>query len=229
MYLKVSPECTYYCIGGHQTGSESLTGWQLPDIAIVILEIEPLVAQIENSSNAPNVNSGNDVQTLKNRLSTKYTLHINECMSSYDYGDNVHSERWICIAIHESMGQASQDFQFPEKLEVTSPPYCARDIAEPDSDVPGHLWRRDNTERVQWQTNPKPGHVHSIARAGTGMGSSRNPNLVSSWEGSTPRPTTTGGAIRHPKLTWKDTGYNAVGPTRLATNKELVRANECTI
>ena len=36
MYLKVSPECTFYCIGGDQTGSVSLTGWQLPDVALVI-------------------------------------------------------------------------------------------------------------------------------------------------------------------------------------------------
>ena len=40
IYLKVSPECTYYCVGGAQTGSNSLTGWQLPDISVVILEIE---------------------------------------------------------------------------------------------------------------------------------------------------------------------------------------------
>ena len=93
MYLKVSPECTYYCIGGDQTGSNSLSGWQLPDVALVILEVEPLIAQIENSSNAPKVNNGDDVMTLKQRLSAKYTLHINDCMASYDYGDNIHSER----------------------------------------------------------------------------------------------------------------------------------------
>jgi site-specific DNA-cytosine methylase len=223
-YLKVSPECTYYCIGGAQTGSKSLTGWQLPDIAVVILEIKPLVVQIENSSNAPNVNFGEDVETLITRLSDHYILHINEAISSYDYGDNVHSHRWICIGINKSMGEYAKTYKFPERLEVSNPPYCARDIAEPDDSIDSILWRKDNTSRVDNQKAPIPGEVHQIARAGTGMGSSWNPNLVTSWEGATPRPTTYGGAIRHPKLTWKDYGDNPVGPTRLATNTELVRS-----
>ena len=224
IYLKVSPECTYYSIGGGQSGSNSLTGWQLPDVALVILEIEPLIAQIENSSNAPNVNNGDDVMTLKQRLSIKYTLHINDNMSSYDYGDNIHSERWICIAIHESLGEYAKTYTFPKGIQVTEPPYCARDIAEPDSDVPATLWRKDNTERYQYRMKVVPGQVHPLARAGPGMGPSGNPNLISSWEGATPRPTTTGGAIRHPKLSWIDRGYNKIGPSRLATNTELVRS-----
>jgi site-specific DNA-cytosine methylase len=224
MYLKVSPECTYYCIGGAQTGSNSLTGWQLPDIAMVILEIEPLVVQIENSSNAPNVNNGDDVMMLKQRLSAKYKLYINGSMQSYDYGDNIHSERWVCIAIHERMGDYSNNFRFPEKLKLDDPPYCARDIADCDENVPAHLWRKDNTQRTPYQCKPRPGLVHTLARAGPGMGPANNPNLITSWEGATPRPTTTGGAIRHPKLDWTDEGYNKIGPSRLATNNELVRA-----
>ena len=224
MYLKVSPECTYYCVGGAQTGSNSLTGWQLPDVSLVILEIEPLIVQIENSSNAPNVNSGIDVMTLKQRLSSKYVLHIKDQVSSYDYGDNVHSSRWICIGIHKRMGEFASSYTFPNKLEITQPAYCARDIADPDESVPPSLWRKDNTSRLGQQIEPIPGEVHSIARAGPGMGSSWNPNLVSSWDGATPRPTTYGGAIRHPKLSWVDYGYNPVGPTRLATNNELARS-----
>jgi len=207
MYLKVSPECTYYCIGGDQTGSNSLSGWQLPDVALVILEVEPLIAQIENSSNAPKVNNGDDVMTLKQRLSAKYTFHINDCMASYDYGDNVHSERWVCIAVHECTGEYSKTFKFPDKLKVTEPPYCARDIADPDCEVPKSLWRVDNAQRLRKHCEPIPGHVHPLARAGSGMGPSDNPNLISSWEGATPRPTKIGGAIRHPKLEWIDTGY----------------------
>ena len=224
MYLKVSPECTYYCIGGAKTGSNSLTGWQLPDIALVILEIQPLIAQIENSSNAPNVNDGKDVLTLKQRLSTKYTLHISDNTSSYDYGDNVHSERWICIAIHNDMGTYAQTYKFPEKIPLTQPPYCARDIADPDDEVPNELWRKDNTIRFRTRKEPKPGQIHALASAGSGMGPSNNPNLITSWEGATPRPTTYGGAIRHPKLNWIDHGNNSVGPSRLVTNNELVRS-----
>ena len=182
LYIKVSPECTYYCIGGAQTGSVSLTGWQLPDISMVILEIKPLIVQIENSSNAPNVNFGNDVATLIERLSTEYILHINEAMSSYDYGDNVHSHRWICIGVNKCMGEYAETYSFPEKLEVTEPFYCARDIAEPDDSIDKMLWRKDNTSRLYNQVEPKPGEVHQIARAGTGMGSSWNPNSVTSWE-----------------------------------------------
>ena len=41
IYLKVSPECTFYCVGGDQTGSMSLSGWQLPDIALIGTDISP--------------------------------------------------------------------------------------------------------------------------------------------------------------------------------------------
>ena len=223
IYLKVSPECTYYCIGGPKTGSKSLTGWQLPDIAIVILEIEPLIAQIENSSNAPNVGDGKDVMTLKERLSNTYTLHISEKTLSYDYGDNVHSERWICIAIHNRMGEYAQNFKFPEKVPVTQPPYCARDIADPDNEVPPELWRKDDSKRFRTVKDPIPGQVHALATAGPGMGPSNNPNLTSSWEGASGRPTTYGGAIKHPRLDWIDYGRNHIGPRRIATNNERVK------
>ncbi len=223
IYLKVSPECTYYCVGGAQTGSNSLTGWQLPDISVVILEIEPLIVQIENSSNAPNVNLGHDVMTLKQRLSDRYVLHIRDQVSSYDYGDNIHSRRWICIGLHKRMGDHASSYIFPNKIKLTQPPYCARDIADPDESIPPSLWRKDNTSRSRSQSQPIPGEVHPLARAGPGMGSSWKPNLVTSWDGATPRPTTYGGAIRHPKLNWVDYGDNPVGPTRLATNNELAR------
>jgi len=195
MYMKVSTECTYYCVGGLQTGSNSLSGWQLPDVALVILEVEPLMVQIENSSNAPNVNMGLDVETLLERLSSKYNFHINPEIKSYDYGDNVHSKRWICIGIHKKMGSFSEKYTFPEKLEVAQPPYCARDIADPDESIPISLWRKDNTYRLGTTSQPSPGNVHAIARSGPGMGASSNPNLVTSWDGATPRPTTYGGAI----------------------------------
>ena len=161
--------------------------------------------------------------TLKQRLSSKYTLHIKDHITSYEYGDNVHSVRWICIGIHERMGEYASTYTFPIKLELTQPPYCARDIADPDESISPSLWRKDNTSRLESQT-PIPGEIHPLARAGPGMGPSFNPNLVTSWDGATPRPTTYGGAIRHPKLSWVDYGDNPVGPTRLATNNELAKS-----
>ena len=65
MYVTVSPECMDYSVAGKQAGSDGMTGWQLPDVALVLLEIEPMMLRIENSSNAPQVLNGKDILTLK--------------------------------------------------------------------------------------------------------------------------------------------------------------------
>jgi len=66
------------------------------------------------------------------------------------------------------MGDYAETYSFPEKLEVTNPFYCARDIAEPDDSIDKMLWRKDNTSRVYYQDTPRPGEVHQIARAELG-------------------------------------------------------------
>ena len=224
MYVTVSPECTDFCIAGKQVGSDGLTGWQLPDIAIVLLEIEPLMLRIENSSNAPQVLNGKDVLTLKTRLSSKYVLHIYPEVHSYDYGDCVHSIRWICIGCHHRMGNYAYNYNFASAVEAPTPPYCVRDIADPEHMVPLSYWRpaTDTDRRVNYKT-PEPGQVHRLASAGVGMGIPNMVNTVSSWDGALPRPTTYGGAGRHPRLLWKDTMNNSIGPTRVSTIHERIK------
>ena len=223
MYLKVSPECQNYSIKGNQAGSLGLTGWQLPDIAIIILEIEPLMIQIENSSNVVNVNNGEEIARLKQQLSHKYVLHFKTTMKSYDYGDNVHSHRFVCIGCHINMGTLAHEYKFPDAVPVTDPPYCARDIADPDTLVPRRYWQQDNTKRLPELRNVIPGNPHYIASAGKDMGPPECPNKISSWEGATPRPTKLGGGIRHPKLSWILDTKNPVGLSRTATIHERVK------
>ena len=226
MYVTVSPECTYYSVGGSQTGGVSLTGWQLPDIAIVLLEIEPLVFRIENSSNAPYVNDGEEIAVLKQRLACRYTLHIMPDAKSYEFGDVVHRERWICIGFHQVMQKHSNSYKFPVKLNRTQPPYCSRDIADPEDLVPKNYWRPDNTggHRIQINGIPDPGDVYPLASAGVGMGPPDNVNLISSWDGAFSTPTAIGGAGRRPKIGWHDKGYNPVGPNRVSTLHERVKS-----
>ena len=171
MYVTVSPECIDYSVAGKQAGSDGMTGWQLPDVALVLLEIEPMMLRIENSSNAPQVLNGKDILTLKTRLSTKYVLHIFPEVHSYNYGDCVHSVRWICIGCHHKMGSYAYTYQFASETPLSTPPYCIRDIADPDDSVPLTQWRKASvTDRRVTYYPPKAGQVHRLASAGMGMG-----------------------------------------------------------
>ena len=93
------------------------------------------------------------------------------------------------------MGNYAYDYNFASAVEVSTPPYCVRDIADPEHMVPISYWRSatDTDRRVNYKT-PEPGQVHRLASAGVGMGIPDMVNTVSSWDGALPRPTTYGGA-----------------------------------
>ena len=139
----------------------------------------------------------------------------------------INRERWVLVGFLKTMGVHAQGFEFPSPIfdESSSDFPKARDNAVPDECVPPIYWRKDNTKRVRNQvhTMPSAGELLCLARSGEGMGSSVYPHPVSSWDGISPGPTTLGGAIRFPKIDWKDKGFNSVGPTRLRVPVEVPR------
>ena len=166
------------------------------------------------------------LEFIRTNLSTEYTIHELKTQV-WRYGDVNNRERWVLVGFLNNMGVHAQGFEFPEPIfdesSVDFPK--ARDCAVPDECVPAVYWRKDNTKRTRSQVETKPtaGELFNLAKAGIGMGSSVNPNAVSSWDGLAPGPTTLGGAIRSPKIDWRDSGKNPVGPTRLRVPVEVPR------
>ena len=202
VYLTAGPPCTFFCIGGHQTGDYSETGWMFADTALIILLILPLVFRVEQSGNFENVNEGAETIKFKQALQHHYVLHTST-LECWDHGDNVHRTRWFCNGFRIEMGALVTDFQHPH-LEINTndiTPYCGRDIAIPDEDVPPMFWRKDNTRRI-YSAVRSPGKVHKLARAAPGIRPPGNPNLITSWDGATPGPTTLKGGVRRPTLSW---------------------------
>ena len=222
MYMTAGPPCTFFCVGGDQLGDDSETGWMFADTALIFLMIMPLVFRVEQSGNVINVNDGEEVNKFRAALEQYYVLHI-KIIECWDLGDNVHRSRWFCVGFLRNMGAAAINFKHPNAINGDITPYCARDIALPDADVPRTFWRKDNTDRLS-QTQPEPGQIHKLARAGIGMGHSNNPNLVTSWLGATPGPTTFKGGVKRPSLNWNDSGNNPIGPARTDTPVEMCRA-----
>ena len=224
MYLTIGPECIDFCIGGSKDGPRGATGWMTIEAIRIILMIKPLAVRIEQSGNItkfPEV-----LEFIRDNLSTEYAIHELKTQV-WRYGDVNNRERWVLVGFLNNMGVHAQEFKFPEQIfnesSVDFP--IARDLAVPDECVPAIYWRRDNTSRTRSQVKAKPipGELFNLAKAGPGMGSSVNPNAVSSWDGLAPGPTTLGGAIRFPKIDWYDIGDNPVGPTRLRVPVEVPR------
>ena len=224
MYLTVGPECIDFCIGGSKDGPAGATGWMTIEAIRIILMIKPLALRIEQSGNIskfPEV-----LEFIRNNLSTIYAIHELEAQV-WRYGDVINRERWVLVGFLKTMGVHAQGFEFPtpifDESSVDFPK--ARDNAVPDECVPPIYWRKDNTKRTRNQVHSMPiaGELLGLARSGEGMGSSVYPHSVSSWDGISPGPTTLGGAIRFPKIDWKDRGFNSVGPTRLRVPVEVPR------
>ena len=222
--MTAGPPCTFFCVGGHQTGDFSETGWMFADTALIILLVLPLVFRVEQSGNVTEVNAGEEVNKFKQALQTRYVLH-SITLECWDHGDNVHRSRWFCIGFLIEMGQIARDFEHPD-LEINvndETPYCGRDIALPDENVPTKFWRKDDTQRIRQHHQISGGNIQRLARAADGMGPPDNPNLVTSWDGATPGPTALKGGVRRPKLNWRNYGSNPVGPTRTDTPTEMCR------
>ena len=215
--------CTDYCIGSTQTGVQGETGWMFVEQTNIILLTLPLTFRLEMSSNAVLVNEGKEFKDVKTRLTQHYHIY-SHVYNTWTMGDPIHRLRLFIVGFLREMGESAENFKFPETQfgGQEGKLHTARDMAIPDSQVPLRFWRKDNTTRLE-PSQPEPGQVHRLSRAAPGMGPSTNPNLVTSWEGAAPSPTTTNGGTRRPAISWVDHGTNPVGPTRLTTPTETQR------
>jgi site-specific DNA-cytosine methylase len=215
--------CTDYCLGGGQEGAEGQTGWMFVQQMQIILSVKPLTFRLEMSDNAVNINDGKEVLQIQDEASKLYFTR-QQVLRVWEHGDGSNRSRLFFVGFLRTPGMqdAMLIFSFPQPTFDSVHGHCARDWAVPDNEVPDHCWRKNNTWRIQHEL-PEQGKIHYLARAGYGMGPSHNPNQVTSWDRVAPGTTTWNGNNRRPKLSWIDTGFNPVGPTRVTTAVENPR------
>ena len=172
---------------------------------------------------AVNIKGGDDLKVVRNASAQMYFTYY-AILPVWGYGDPSHRSKLFitgfCILL--GMGQAVRSFNFPEPIFEDHCNHTARDWAVPDDQVPNNCWRKDNTSRIS-QQQPSNGQIHYLSSAGAGMGPPDCPNKVASWDATAPGPTSLNGNNRRPKLSWIDTGFNTVGPSRVTSQVEVPR------
>ena len=172
---------------------------------------------------AVNIKGGDDLKVVRNASAQMYFTYY-AILPVWGYGDPSHRSKLFITGFCRTlgMGQAVRSFNFPEPIFEDHCNHTARDWAVPDDQVPNNCWRKDNTSRIS-QQQPSNGQIHYLSSAGAGMGPPDCPNKVASWDATAPGPTSLNGNNRRPKLSWIDTGFNTVGPSRVTSQVEVPR------
>ena len=220
MILKSGFPCPDYCRLGSRKGGRGETGMLYVQQADLILKIQPMVAILEQTANAIDINNGTEVKSLMDQLSQMYTIHY-KIVQVWRHGDPSNRQRLFIIAIHNSLGPRAKQFNFPQGIYDSRRYPTAMDIAEPDEKIPSEYIREERPiERYNWQ-EPTPGKIHHLGNFGPGAGDSSSPHPLQSWYGLCNTQLTTNGGARRVMMDWKE--GDEIEYTRLTIPMETIR------
>ena len=147
-------------------------------------------------ANATKINGGREVRMVTDRLSDYYHTY-QKVIRVRDHGDESNRERLFIVGIHRRLGNTQ--FQWPEGDVMSQ--VTARYIAQPDHEVPDRFWR--HIKATPFDNVPTtPGRLNKIAQLAPGMGHSRLPHSIYSWDGTMNTGTTHNGGGMRPTLKW---------------------------
>ena len=193
--------CVDYSLSGPKTGEDGTTGWMFVQQTEPILQMQPNAVIIEMVGNAENIHDGREVNKVVAKLSTKYHVH-RKVLRVRDYGDESNRERLILCCLHKRLGTAAARYKFPAPYKNNN--QTARDLADPDSEVPKRLRIKVRGVRLfNRHDTPVPGRLYKLAQMGPGIGHSRRPNSLYSWDSTFNTQTTHNGGGVRPPLDWK--------------------------
>ena len=208
-------------------------------------------------------NGGRELRWVLKNLAKHYLVDF-KTVSCWKYGDPTSRKRIIIVALRRDIFDGvveKQDigdpygpalkFEWPDEVCDESWYATARDIAEPDEDVPGSpdeevlewhpdgivplgkkqlsYWRHD-VPRIEFSPHraAKPGKLQHLGYQGTESmkragkaGHSKWPRNIQGWDGSWATQLGTGGGSRRVRLSWKP--GDPLTPTRMTTIRECCR------
>ena len=220
-YIKSGQPCVNYARSGDRSGSKGDTGWMFVHQAKVIIQKNPWSFCLEISDYATEVNKGFEVQELRDSLSKGYVLY-EKLICVWWYGDSSNRKRWFMVGFNKHLGHAAHEFVWPLRVNFKDSLPTARSIAVNDNDVQPRYWRNNVIAAdKQFNQNNQDCELILIHRLGWGMGHSRNPYPILSWDGLFNGQTTLNGGAQRPLLSWKP--GTDIQWTRLTVPAETVR------
>ena len=223
-YVKSGQPCVNWARPGDKSGENGETGWMFVEQTKVILKKMPNSFRLEISDYAPQVDEGAAVEKVVKALEGKYVIY-KRILQMWRFGDPSNRKRLFLIGFDKRLGQAAHEYLWPKPSYDEESVPIARMIAVDDGDVPEQYWRYDNhkfQEKEPWEWEGRADRIQIIARAGVGMGFSKWPNVLRSWDGLLNGPTSFGGGGRGPELDWKS--GKKIRRTRLSVPVEYIRA-----
>ena len=222
-YIKSGQPCPNYSYSGDGTGQKGDTGWMFTKQVEVILHHLPWAFCLEISDNAPNINGGAEVSQVRKSLSAKYVVY-GSVLKVWNYGDPSNRRRLFMVGLLADLGQTAHEFVWPTvSFDECGCIPVARCIAVPDSAVDASYWRDNHIKTDQLlKHSSSPHSLQVISRLAPGMGHSRNPHTILTWDGLLNGQTSYNGGGQRPSVDWKP--GNCVSRTRLVVPIETVRA-----
>lgn len=191
-YYKAGMPCTDYASLGYREGALGSKGGDLFLLqAQTIIKLRPKTFRLEMVPTALDVNDGYEVACVINGLSRYYNIDA-DVVRCWEHGDPTSRSRLIICGLCTDIF-ADLEFEWPAPICDTSWYPTARDIAVPDTEVPGSsdpsevpdssgltlgrqtadsvapgsYWRHDSPRVYSDITTPSAGYLQRIGYAGT--------------------------------------------------------------
>ena len=229
MVIKTGCPCQDWSPLGKQQGTKGNSGGNLYVAqGKIILDLEPIIAVIEQTAGVLQVEKGKWFYQLAETLGEKYILHY-RVLDCWKYGDVSNRKRLFLIALHKRLGEAAKAFRWPtEKFSDKFGPN-ALDIAVPDSEVQNEDMCYGEPVNIFSNTEPRPGHIHHIGSFDPdgAAGDSETPGPLHSQWGLPATQLCSNGGSRRVLLTYKP--GDSIYRTRKTTIVETCRIASLSI
>ena len=157
-----------YSLSGSRKGQHRKTGWMFVQQTEQILKVQPDAVVLETVANATQIHGGKALRSVCKYLGAEYKIQVRK-VRVRGYGDESSRERLFVVGMHKRLGDT--DFKFPTGDPTST--NIARDIAQPDSEVPERFWVNVHTMSCTNKfASIVAGQLNKLAQLAPGMGHS---------------------------------------------------------
>ena len=210
--------CMDYSLSGSRKGQHGKTGWMFVQQTEQILRVQPDAVVLDMVANATQIHGGKALRSVCKDSGSAYMIRVRK-LRVRDYGDESNRERLFVVGMHKRLGDT--DFKFSTGGPTST--NVARDIAQPDSEVPERFWVNVHTCTNKFASKVA-GQLNKLAQLAPGMGHSSRPSSTHSWDGTFNMGTThNSGGMRPPWTGWAQGDYMYLTKARKTTPIEAAR------
>ena len=203
--VSATVQCIDYSSGSPKVGTEKQhgvdgdSGWQFVMVAEPVLQLRPLIIEMEMVGNAVKVHESREFLFICTAITRQPYELVAALVRMQSYGDIINKERVILVANHKAMGKVAAEYRIPTGNFSDAVSFCAKDVIDEKPDEARRRQYPDHPVRIR---TTKPGELQLAARCGKGQGFSNRLNASYAVDGLLPATTTYAGG-RHLPEGWK--------------------------